>query len=125
MISIGFTRSQYDGCVYIKWKDGVAATYLLLYVDDMLVASKDKAEISLLKQDLQSKFEMKDLGDAKRILGMDIRRDRRQGKLWLIQHDYIYKVLKKFNMHEAREVVVPLAQHFRLSVEQRPRTDKE
>jgi len=38
----------------------------------MLVASKDAAEIMKVKQLLSSRFEMKDLGLARRILGMDI-----------------------------------------------------
>lgn len=46
---------------------------------------------------------------------MDISRDRRNGQLWLIQHEYIQKVLRKFKMHEATEVSVPLAQYFKLS----------
>ena len=46
--------------------------YLLLYVDDMLIASADMEAIKELKNLLQSEFEMKDLGAARRILGMDI-----------------------------------------------------
>ena len=40
--------------------------YLLLYEDDMLIASKSRSAIDKLKKDLSSKFEMKDLGEAKR-----------------------------------------------------------
>jgi hypothetical protein len=39
MISNGFQRSQYDSCVYLKFVNG-SATYLLLYVNDMLIAAK-------------------------------------------------------------------------------------
>lgn len=49
--------------------------YLLLYVDDMLIAAKDKSEIAKLKARLSSEFEMKDLGAAKKILGMEIIRE--------------------------------------------------
>ena len=51
--------------------------YLVLYVDDMLIASKSRSAIDTLKKDLSSKFEMKDLGEAKKVLGMNIVRDRR------------------------------------------------
>lgn len=40
---------------------------------------------------LNSEFEMKDLGAAKKILGMEIQRDRQAGKLFLNQHNYIEK----------------------------------
>lgn len=48
-------------------------TYLLLYVDDMLIASKSKVEIQRLKDHMKSVFKMKELRYARRILGMDIR----------------------------------------------------
>jgi len=54
--------------------------YLLLYVDDILMASFDRQEIQKLKKRLNDEFEMKDLGNAKRILGMDIMRDRNKGE---------------------------------------------
>lgn len=46
--------------------------YLLLYVDDILIASKDKVEVHRLKAHLSNEFKIKDLGDAKKILGMEI-----------------------------------------------------
>ncbi|KAE8664469.1 hypothetical protein F3Y22_tig00112762pilonHSYRG00050 [Hibiscus syriacus] len=48
-------------------KDG-SFIYLLLYVDDMLIASKSQKEIDKLKAQLNQEFEMKDLGEAKKIL---------------------------------------------------------
>lgn len=70
-----FRRSEYDHCLYIRdSKDGFKV-YLLFYVDDMLLASKDLNEIKRVKELLGSRFEMKDLGEARRILGMDIVRD--------------------------------------------------
>ena len=49
--------------------------YLLLYIDDMLIACKNMSEINMLKTQLQEEFEMKDLGAMKKILGMEIHRD--------------------------------------------------
>lgn len=46
--------------------------YFLLYMDDMLLTSKDIDDIRHFKELLKSKFEMKDLGSAKRKLGMEI-----------------------------------------------------
>ncbi|KAG8474295.1 hypothetical protein CXB51_034132 [Gossypium anomalum] len=51
--------------------------YLLLYVDDMLIAAKDKGEIRKVKSQLSEEFEMKNLGPVKKILGMEILRDRK------------------------------------------------
>lgn len=109
MISRGFTSSV-DSCVY-----------LLLYVDDMLVASKSMQEIKILKKDLGTVFEMKDLGPAKKILGMEITRNRKELRLELSQCDYIEKVLKLFQMEKAKPVKTPIGIHFKL----KSATDKE
>nr|XP_015638684.1 uncharacterized protein LOC107281003 [Oryza sativa Japonica Group] len=77
MLSQKFRRSNYDSCVYLKVVDG-SAIYLLLYVDDMLIAAKDKSEIAKLKAQLSSEFEMKDLGAAKKILDFAGDLDRRR-----------------------------------------------
>jgi hypothetical protein len=71
MLSHGFKWSDYESCVYLKIVNG-SAIYLLLYIDDMLIAVKDKLEIAKLKVQLSKEFEMKDLDAAKKILGMEM-----------------------------------------------------
>jgi len=80
-----YTRSHYDSCVYYNKLPGGEYIYLLLYVGDMLIASKSRSAIDKLKKDLSFEFEMKDLGEAKKVLGMEIERDRRSGKVSLTQ----------------------------------------
>ena len=76
-----YKRSKYDHCVYLRRLEDGSYIYLLLYVDDMLIAAKSQVEIDRLKVQLSKEFEMKDLGEAKKILGMEINRDRERGKL--------------------------------------------
>ncbi len=125
MVSIEFTRNPFDSCVYSKKLSDGSWIYLLLYVDDMLIAAKNKAEINRLKEVLSSEFEMKDLGAAKKILGMEIWRDRKAGRLYVSQQKYIEKVLKSFQMDQAKPVNTPLAAHFRLDASTLPSTDEE
>jgi len=54
---------------------------------------------------------MKDLGAAKKILGIEIHKNRQEGKLFLSQKKYI-KVLERFGMLDAKPVKTPLAAHF-------------
>ena len=68
---------------------------------------------------------MKDLGAIKKILGMEIRRYRDARKLWLSQKGYVEKVLKRFNMNNAKPVSTPLANHFKLFIVQCPKTNSE
>uniref|UniRef100_A0A803QIL4 Reverse transcriptase Ty1/copia-type domain-containing protein n=1 Tax=Cannabis sativa TaxID=3483 RepID=A0A803QIL4_CANSA len=86
----GYKKSTYDNCVYVKNK---AIVYLLLYVDDMLIACNDIQEINKIEAMLNKEFEMKDLGLAKKILGIDIIRDRSKRILKLSQGGYISKIL--------------------------------
>ncbi|KAH9717205.1 hypothetical protein KPL71_021739 [Citrus sinensis] len=97
--------------------------YLMLYVDDMLIACHSINEISHLKDLLSSEFDMKDLGVARKILGMEIIRDRRRKLIFLTQQSYVKKVLLRFGMHESKSVQTPLANHFKLSAAQCPQTD--
>lgn len=107
-----------------KLEDG-SYIYLLLYVDDMLIAAKNMSDIHALKKQLGDEFEMKDLGAAKKILGMEIVRDRKAGKLTLSQRSYLEKVLQRFNMEDAKPVCTPFAAHFKLSRKMSPKTEEE
>jgi len=68
-----------------------------------------------MKKLLSSEFDIKDLGTAKKILRMEITRDRKSGLLCFSQQNYIKKVLQHFNMHNAKAVSTPIAPHFKLS----------
>ena len=124
MISNGYHRSEYDSCVYHEIIDSGGVVYLLLYVDDILIAGKNLSDIKKLKNLLKGEFEMKDLGSAKRILGIDIVRDRAAGTLFLSQSRYISKVLERFQMIDSKPVL-PLRAQFNLSEDMSPISDAE
>ena len=80
--------------------------YLLLYADDMPIASKSISAIDNLKKELSSEIEMKDLCEVKKILDMEIEGDRKGDK-----------VLQKFNINgNTKSVSTPLAHYFNLYV---------
>jgi hypothetical protein len=81
MVNLNFTRNEYDHCVYFKKLESGMLIILVLYVDDMLVARKSTVDINRLKAQLARAFDMKDLGAVKQIVGMEIHRDRKNGKL--------------------------------------------
>lgn len=64
MTKQGFSKSYYDTCLYYHESDIKDVIYLLLYVDDMLIISKERSKVNLVKEMLNSEFEMKDLGTA-------------------------------------------------------------
>src|ERR1044072_1787129 len=83
MLNIGYRRCDYDCCVYVRSLDDGSFIFLLLYVDDMLIAVNHWNDVNDLKTKLSREFDIKDLGEAKKILGMEILKDRGSKKLWL------------------------------------------
>ena len=111
----GFGRSEHDRCVYTKELSEGERVYLLMYVDDMLIAAKNVIDVAELKEQLSTEFEMKDLGATRRILGMDISRDRNAGVLRLSQSCYLKKVVDNFQMADAKSTQTPIGAHFKLA----------
>lgn len=67
-------QSTNDNCSFTKnCAQGFIA--LILYVDDMLLTGPHEAELTLVKQYLDSVFSIKDLGLAKYFLGVEIARN--------------------------------------------------
>ena len=67
----GFQENIEDNCVYAKFKNG-KYIFLILYVDDILLASSDINLLMETKKFLSSNFDMKDLGEASFVLGVEI-----------------------------------------------------
>jgi hypothetical protein len=125
MFGLGFTRSKEDHCVYFKLI-GDHLIYLVLYVDDMLLIENNKEIIQDVKIHLSYKFDMKDLGDSKFILGMEIKRDWKRRKLWLNQRKFVEPILQRFNMQECKVLVkVPILVSVKLSTDLCPKTHEE
>ena len=68
---------------------------------------------------------MKDLGPAKKILGIQLHRNEKTSTLFLSQEEYIRRVIDKFGMANSKPVQTPLAPHFRLSDQLCPKTEVE
>ena len=120
----GFKENVEDNCVYAKFKNG-KFIFLVLYVDDILLASSDVSLLLETKKFLSSNFDMKDLGEASFVLGIEIHRDRRKGVLGLSQKAYIEKVLKKFSMHKCSASPAPIVKGDRYGDFQCPRNQYE
>ena len=78
--------------------NGSKVIFLVLYFDNILLVANDTDLLIETKQLLFSHFDMKDLGEASYVLGIQILRDRPSGILRLSQQTYIELILKRFNM---------------------------
>ena len=120
--SFGFEENIMNQCIYQK-VSGSKIFFLVLYVDDILLATNDKGLLYEVKQFLSKNFDMKDMGEASYVLGIKIHRERSRGILGLAQETYINKVLERFNMKNCSPSVAPINKVFDLN--QCPKNDFE
>ena len=113
-----------DNCIYVKFK-GSTFTILVLYVDDILLASSDGNMLRETKRFLSSYFDMKDLGEASYVLDIEIHRDRSKGTLGLSQKAYIDRVLRKYNMHKCSASPAPVVKGDKFGTFQCPKNQYE
>ncbi|RVW44911.1 Retrovirus-related Pol polyprotein from transposon TNT 1-94 [Vitis vinifera] len=109
--SYGFEQNLGEPCVY-KQIEGDKVVFLVLYVDDILLIGNDVESLSKVKNWLASQFQMKDLGEANYILGIQMTRDRKNRLLALSQAAYIDKVLVKFAMENSKKGICLLDMEF-------------
>ena len=95
--SFGFKKNVVDQCIYHKIS-GSKFILLVLYVDDILLASNDIGLLHETKIFLSKNFEMKGLGNASFVLDIQTYRDCSHSILGLSQKAYIDKVLSRFGM---------------------------
>ena len=95
--------SPLDHCFYV-WRDKEKLALLSLYVNDILLTSNSSDMMKETKFCLGFKFEMKDMGLAKYVLGIRISRDRNSKLIYLDQENYLENVLKRFKMEDCRPV---------------------
>lgn len=75
---------------------------------DILLASNSLDLLVETKKTLSTSFDMKDLGEALFVLGIEIHRDRNQKLLGLSQRAYIDRVLERFNMENYKLGYAPI-----------------
>nr|GEY71646.1 hypothetical protein [Tanacetum cinerariifolium] len=80
------------------------------------------AEIGSTKSLLKKEFDMKELGEANKILGMEIIRVQSRKILWVSQFGYVSKILNNFRIDNRRSIKMLLGRHFKLSLKDCPGT---
>ncbi|GJW10174.1 retrotransposon protein, putative, ty1-copia subclass [Tanacetum coccineum] len=114
---VGFTQNRDESCVYLK-ASGSYVTFLILYVDDILIMGNHILMLQDVKYYLGRCFAMKDLGEAAYIFGIKIYRDRLWRLIGLCQSAYIEKILKRFHMENSKCGSILMQEKLRLSKSQ-------
>ena len=107
LTSIGFHRTHSDNCVYTRWKDG-KLEIVTVWVDDLILVAVGKTQMVQLKGELNNLFDIKDIGEPKLIIGIQVERNRENKSITLSQSNYIDTVLKRFKMMDANPIGTPL-----------------
>ncbi|GJU59954.1 retrotransposon protein, putative, ty1-copia subclass [Tanacetum coccineum] len=113
----GFSKNHDEPYVYLK-SSGSYVTFLILYVDDILIMGNNIPMLQDVKSHLGRCFAMKDLGEAAYILGIKIYRDRSKRLIGLCQSVYIEKILKIFYMENSKRGAIPMQEKLKLSKSQ-------
>lgn len=106
MISAGYKQSKNDQCLYMKTSTR-GTCYILIYVDDLIIASDNEKEIAEISNKIGEKYEIKDLGDIQFFLGIKVEKDD-SGNYLISQQSYINKVIESNNMSDSKSSEYPL-----------------
>ena len=101
-----FTRCHKEYCIYIQ-RDGDTVTIIVVYVDDLTIVGSSVAQVQKLKDALSREFKMKDLGEIKYLLKIEINRNREKRHMTLSQRKYVADLVHRFDMTDAGTVMTP------------------
>ncbi|KAK1431336.1 hypothetical protein QVD17_07793 [Tagetes erecta] len=108
LTSIGFEQSKNDYSLFIKnTKNSICV--LLVYVDDIILTGDDESELKLVKTQLKNKFKIKDLGELKYFLGIEVLKS--STGLILSQRKYCLDLLNEYGMLGSKPVSNPIEQN--------------
>jgi hypothetical protein len=124
MRKFGFTKSEYDECLFVKRSNG-EELYVAIFVDDLIIAGSSLTYINDFKNLLKKEYSMKDIGELKYFLGMEVIRDYTKGTITLSQHKYCMDVLRRFGMLNCNPSPIPIDPKVKLSVSMAPKTPEE
>nr|CCA27625.1 putative polyprotein [Albugo laibachii Nc14] len=115
---MGFSQCRSDSCIFIR-QQGNSIIYITLYVDDMLVVATTTEEIEDMHTKLSNRFKMKDLVNARFVLGIEVSYKREARKLKINQESSIRRMVERFNQEKAKSITNPCLQgQFLLKMEQ-------
>lgn len=100
-----FHQSVADPCIYY-YSTGSKRIFLAVYVDDLLIVCATETQRDFVKKLLMAKFNMKDLGEAHYILGIQLEREN-DGSITLSQSTYLCNALEQFGMSDCKPLSTP------------------
>ena len=119
---MGYGQCNGDHTVFYKHSNH-KITILAVYVDDIIITGDDETEIVRLKGCLSNTFEVKDLGQLKYFLGIEVARSTRG--IALTQRKYVLDLLNETGMMHCRAAATPIDISYRITAESGELVEKE
>lgn len=104
LTAYGFRQSVADPCLYSK-----QGLWVGVWVDDFLVMASDSEDLSKFKSDIATQFRMRDLGEVRHFLGLEVERNRAERTITITQTAKIRELLEQYGMTECNPVSTPLS----------------
>ncbi|KAK9719066.1 DDE superfamily endonuclease [Popillia japonica] len=115
-------ESTADKCIFYQ-KNRTDELMLALFVDDGLLVSRNRAKLNEILDELGNTFETK-LFEAQLFCGMEIIRNREMRTLYVHQTAYAERILRRFNMFDAKAISIPADSVIRLEKVEQKRKEK-
>lgn len=106
LLNINFMQCEVDKCLYVLREQGKIC-YLLVHVDDIILISNNNQFLQSQATKIGKKFEVKDLGNVKHYLGIDVSKDL-HGNFMLSQSQYIDKIIEEAGLCDAKPSKFPV-----------------
>ena len=103
--SIGFTQTVSDPCIYVKEENG-DIFIVAIHVDNIILTGKTDEEIAKGKESIAERFQAKDMGELKYILGLQVIQEN--GKVWIGQPTCTEIILKTFGTENCKTLETPV-----------------
>lgn len=113
---IGFIPSDADPSLY-TYTSKTDFAFVMVYVDDILIAAESLQTVELIKRNLLTAFDGRDMGAANLFLGMTIERDRDANCIKLCQRLMVSDIIDKYGLIDAKPRSLPLSPAIRLSAD--------
>jgi len=106
--AIGAVRSKVDPCLY-TWSHPVhGLVYILVYVDDLIVAGKGLDGVQAVKNVVSATLDVRDMGEVKDFIGMKVMRDREAKVIILSNPGHFIALLEAFQMDKSAPNKTPM-----------------
>ena len=107
---LGFLTHPVEECFFKRVdKKTKKRIWIVLFVDDMLIVGDDDADVEKLKAELATRYELADLGEAEKFLGMRV--SYHETGIMLNLDHYTEELLERFNMNGCNPEDTPAAEN--------------